>query len=773
MMRIEYTEQQHYDFACQFLQAAPLELRVQVDAQHLAITVSDATVGYLLQRICENRSVILPDFTSHRWLITGKTYQQVEQARIRLQHFLVPTYAQFADKQSPQLHMFDASKRHRIQQLGAVLYPYGYYVLESKKEFFTQILNRLALWIQLESERPPIKRQARTTYSTLYERFKAALAAGQWQIAEDSRRQMQVLNLTSADNLLFLEIEQFAQQERWLEIGKHKDFELLARMHVPRAVRGALLTAFHATSLLAYEQQGQWQQALEHFREELPRLGYLLTSRLGLTQGPVVQVHAYQAVVEHDWATLKALAEVNKSQETLECITQLLLILGPEKQEAVTVVHDSAYLARAALHNWDYDTALRYSRQIEDQVEQTFLLVLIAFHTDDAQLAEEALYAFWACSDEEQQRLQARSSFVNKALNRLLQLTDARATPVEDDVTQPELSITTWLEWFAYAQTNPDAPILLSALGQLVKTTDERSWTNDSIMQLSDCLLTILDNRDVMKHSTVGEAWKRLVSFFLDESAFPRQEEQYDLLYETLYNGLLESRAKDSPEIIGFLLLRLAEALLKHTPDKCSSICKNLEQWCESPLPILENWILEAFELLAEYGLTPSLLIPWYRTWLPYLLNLPSKRNRINLELWLKFGKWIHPGDDLIKHLETVLAQVSSNEQEEVSPLSLLPANYRIGIFCLRSSSAERARDVLLEHNPQIDVRICTDQVLTKPAQSLAEHSDLAVLVTTCMTHALSYGISPSLKHALIYPQSSGSTSIVHAIEDYARKTFF
>ena len=111
------------------------------------------------------------------------------------------------------------------------------------------------------------------SYGTLYENFRAALAAAQWDDAEHIRQEMAISNLTTADNLLFLEVEQYAQQGRWREISSHKDFSLLTRMQIPRAVRAALLTAFHQTYLLASEQQQEWQQAFDSFQENQPQLG--------------------------------------------------------------------------------------------------------------------------------------------------------------------------------------------------------------------------------------------------------------------------------------------------------------------------------------------------------------------------------------------------------------------------------------------------------------------------------------------------------------------
>jgi hypothetical protein len=201
-------------------------------------------------------------------------------------------------------------------------------------------------------------------------------------------------------------------------------------------------------------------------------------------------------------------------------------------------------------------------------------------------------------------------------------------------------------------------------------------------------------------------------------------------------------------------------------PSRCKTIYHNLEEWCESPLPKLETWILEVFELLAEYGLIGSTFSLWYRKWASYLLDTPIHKSRINLEVWLAFGNWMQPGVDIITRLQQALD--TSLAKEGVSPVSALPENYQIGIFSLMEASAQRVREIVLKHNSHLDVRICTDKVLSKQAQAIAENSDMVVIVTASITHALTQGIEPYLKKAKrIYPSSSGSTSIMQAIEKH------
>ena len=773
-MQIIYTKREHFDFARESSQSfVKAQVKVQVYPERLTIEINNTTLGHLLKRIGEQSTIVLPDFNANRWLITGPTLQQLETTRTHVQHFLVPTYAQFEKNSLPKLHYFrHDSSRYLIQRLGAVIYPAGYYVLESKSEYVEIILKKLDIWMKLESERPRTEREPHVTYGILYERFKTALASGQWREAENVRTKIQLLNLTGADNLIFLEIEQLAHEQRWSEIGLREDFALLARMQVTRSVRSALLTAFHQTTLLPLQQEEKWHRALEKFREMLPMLGLLLTGRLGISQSPVVQMYAYQAALEQDRSALTALATVNKSQETLECITQLLLLLGPEEHKVVEqslVVRSPLNLAREALNNGNYDTATQHAQGIDNPGEQAVLLMQIAFLTYDPKMAEYALLAYWDRPVEEQEQLQKLFPFVRMISEPLQKLVNNTAVTQNDVGTtfNQEHSIRNWLEWFSTLKAQPNNPALSSSLRRLDTVMDDRFWTLDKVERLNDDLLAIVTEPDIMSHFHVREALKRLTNFFLNDEEFPRQDHEYLQLYETLYTGLLEGKADKEHELTSFVLLRLADTLLRQSPSRCNDVYKHLEQWCPNPIPMLEIWILEVFDLLAAYGLAPGLLSPWYRAWVSSLLDMPGTRDRLNLETWLEFGKWIKPGIDIIQRLQEALAGAKEDEE---SPISALPNGYQIGIYCLRQSTAKQARELLLLRNGSLDVRLCFDEVLTKQAQAIAENSDMAVVVTTCMTHALTYGINPYLKKARVYPQSSGSTSIVRSIEEYVRQ---
>jgi hypothetical protein len=174
---------------------------------------------------------------------------------------------------------------------------------------------------------------------------------------------------------------------------------------------------------------------------------------------------------------------------------------------------------------------------------------------------------------------------------------------------------------------------------------------------------------------------------------------------------------------------------------------------------------LETLDLLAAYGAQGPALGSWLRSWAESVLAAPRPPDRVTLEGWLAFATWAQPGTDLLDDLQARLAAPEDNEDD---PISQLPTGYSIGIFTLRPDSAARAGELIRRRNPGVQIRLCDDTVLTDQARALAQNADMCVVVTTCITHALTYGIRPYL-NAPVYPQSNGATSIVRAIIERAR----
>jgi len=764
-MQIGYREPAQYLFASRILDGADQEHRLaRSDPQNQTITVSHDVLGRLLARIQSRQAVLLPHLDRAKkqatWMLTAPTLYQLEQARLHIQHLLVPTYALFHKK----VPTFQG--RSELQRVGALLYPYGYYLLRSRLEYTARIFRLLDLWMHLQEERPaPREVLEQPTYGTLSERFQLALAAAQWDEAELFRREMQRRNLTSAENLHFLQIEWLARQQRWQDIWQPDDFASLARAPVPRAVRAALLTAFHRVELLPQEHEGNWQGALETFARHVPRLGLLLTTRLGISHGPVLQVFAYRAVHTHDCAELLELLAASPDPAAHTCITHLLhlcrdIALTPIQEEPASVLT----LARAALEEENYDLAVRYALQVEDSETRLVLLMRIAFYTCDRSLAEDALLHYWDLPTQQQTDMLQHYRFLPSLYADLLQLVSPDRSE-RDTRDAHKVSIRTWLDWFRRVLQRPDDPELLPTLDNLANSGDERFWQPERVSELNDLLVELVADDRRVTLPCVREACRKLIPLFLNDPAFPSADRISQNLYDTFYAALLARQAREELPS-AFLMLRLADALLSTTPGKCETVLANLKQWSGEPMARTELWALEVFELLIDSGLVPLRLAAWTREWLVWLLSYVE---HAQWSAWLLLARMIQPGEDLLRQLEQKLK--SSAEQHTTELPEMFSAGYQIGIYSLRAGAAQRARDLFLARYPQIEVRICSDEVLTDRAQTLARNADLVVLVTTAMKHALSAGIGPLLDaQKVVYPQSSGSSSIVRAVEEYGRK---
>jgi hypothetical protein len=760
MAQVHFTNQVQYEFAARFFEDAGGTLPgATLRPDNMIIETNEPTILLLLKRISEGHTAIMPYFGKNNdtWMIAGAHRRDLDQTMRYLKRLLIPTYAAFTPSgHLPQIHQFD-SVDNPFQQAGAVVYPVGYYRLVSRANDRTFILERLALWLGLEARRPMRQAERHHTYRDLADTFDAALAGANWQEAANCLHEMQRLNLSTADNLAFLEIQLFAQQHRWSEIWKHGDFSLLAKMRVPRVVRAALLTAFHHTELLKLEQASEWTRAFETFKANRPKLGLLLTGRFGLSQRPVILVFAYQAVLDKDRASLDALRTVADDQQVQHGLDNLEAMLPMQPAIPEPLLTPQQRIKQALLLS-DYDTALRVIDDIEQPVERSMLLIEIAFHSGDVRVAEDAMLAFWELADDIQQQINQEHPRIPHYLGFLEQL----IAPASDTAVP---AIGNWSEWFQTAYQQPEHPSLTSALEYLARTGDEQFWKTEQIVDLTNAVFQYITHPECINQAYARTALHKLISIVLQDQAFPRSDEAYDTLYETLYTGVLDILERNVTT--SMTMLRLVESLLANKPQRCHDIWNNLSTWFHQPVPVLETSVLEAIELLTEYGLPGGSLTECYRRWVEYLLSLPMQRDRTSLEVWLAIGTWIQTVPDLVSKLQHIVTDRA--EQDADDPIEHLPADFVIGIFSLRESSAQRVKAVLEARNQALDIRICTETVLNDQAKSLAQKADLVVVVWTCVSHALTYGIEPFLKHKPVFPQSSGSTSMIHAIEERVR----
>ena len=420
MTTVTFADPNQYAFAQEFV--PPLlnqGVRTMVDPNQLTLTTDHAAISLLFQRLAKTNAAILPYLgnRSDQWLLVGQDRRALDEMLARVTAFVIPSYAEFSDgERFAQLSLFDPQK-NKLNQLGAQLYNLGYYKWESPPRYRETILARLSLWLKLEEIEPSLELPPQHGYRDLHQLFTQALSAKNWLTAESALSEMRRLNLTTAENLQFLHVQWLAEQQRWQEIWGDSDFEVLARLRMPRAVRSAMLTAFHQVNLLALERAGEWETAVDTFQEMQGRLGTLLVGRFGVTQAPVLRVFGYQALLNNDATTLEGLLAEASDSETIHCLNQLKNRLASTDDKTSIAVLDPLQQAVLALKANDYDTVMELTKAIDDITARVLLAIEIAYHSRDDLLIREAWTVYQSLSPEQKQALMANGRYVGMYLN--------------------------------------------------------------------------------------------------------------------------------------------------------------------------------------------------------------------------------------------------------------------------------------------------------------------------------------------------------------------
>lgn len=755
MHRVEFRDPLRYELAV----AVATPLGATVDPSDMSVNAL-GPLANLLQLLATETFAVLPVRHAEHddWIIAGETRRDHDMALTGVSRFVVPTYAEH-EGGTPIHREFDQTEEP-IGRLGHAFYPAGYYMLRSPSAHFDRVLARLGCWATLEVARPQFATAREAGYRDLHDEFSAALSAGAWDVAVRQLAEIRRCGLATADNLAFLEVQLLAQQRRWLELWHREDYRDIARLRMPRSVRDALLAAFHQSELLPLEQAGHWPETLDAFRRLRARLGGLLEGVADTTYGPALRAFAYRELAAGDRGALVELVNRAPDKETRLAIEALVELL-PAESFTLDVTTEKPLLSpeqalRSALMDGHYDEAWRVAEQLDNPAARAQGMLEAAFFSEDLARAEEALLQFWALPQDNQDAL--------LEVRRYAQIINALSDTIAPNVTETptEVPISDWVAWLSAAAENPDDRRLPQAL-TIVAAADARYWTDERVAELAERLTELAAGGVALTRPHLRDAIRRLRDHFLQDSLFPRDDATYADVYEALYTATLDQGEVNA--LTALALLRLAEARLRRAPSIITSVAEYLADWLNHPAPALGDVALEAFDLLAAYGAQGPAFGPWLRSWVETILGAPRQPDRAALEDWLAFTEWAQPGNDLLERLREMIASFDATEDD---PISLLPDGCTIGIFTLRLESAVRAGEQIRRRNPSVQVRLCGDTVLTDQARALAQGADFCVVVTTCITHALTYGIMPYVDNP-VYPQSSGSTSIVKAIEERAR----
>jgi hypothetical protein len=706
----------------------------------------------LLQRFCDGDTTLLrysllsgADF----WMITGFDEADITRSASRLGRFLTPTYGKFTHNRE-DIQRF-SSLSTRIRPLAESLQLPGFFRLETKSTHRSAVLEAIRTWIKLDSDRPTVESVAKPSYRELLSKFQRSLATSSWDDAQESLDQITRFRLTTADNVAFLDIRLLAAQERWDDIWNSAHYPEWSKQRIPRQIRTALITAYHHSLLLPLELEDDWSGVLKKFGDTRHRLGRLLETRLQENSLPVVRVFAYLAVQAQD----HNLADGLRSTLAPEVLAGISPILGlmPAKQPAPVQTVSPEHEATQLLYlEADLDRARQVIGDLDKSPVRATLLADLAERTRDLVDAEEALDAIDSLQAWERNDLFEAKPYLQRHIRNLKSILGRDSPPA-----QP---LDSWPAWLAGVESSALETALEIGLDVLLEHGDERMWAPSQARQISASVQSIVLNPVLTQNAIVRQGLGTLADQLLLDDQFPRSGHTYVELYEAIYTFGLELGRPNEQE--SKRLLRYAEAILMNDPERVLGVSGQLEEWFPSPLPRLLDTRLDALELVCDYGLDGRTLVHHVRMWADALLSFTADIEETTLRGWAEFAEMIEAGADIVSRLREHKAIAGGTFADAVVRL---PDRFRIAIFTLRPKSAERVRALLLAMNPKLDVQISEEKDLSPRVKQLAASADMPVVVTTCITHALTYGIGPHLNAEPVRPDSSGSSSILRAIE--------
>jgi hypothetical protein len=311
-----------------------------------------------------------------------------------------------------------------------------------------------------------------------------------------------------------------------------------------------------------------------------------------------------------------------------------------------------------------------------------------------------------------------------------------------------------WPEWF---EIMGEYAVTSEFLFDFMPEDEPMEWGHNKIDKIIELLVD--PNLDLEKK--MEYVVPRLVNSALQAETFPRQE--LELFYETLLM-LMDAKLNRNNENTQ-LFVNLMDGMLRLNPESAEIRWNEVEQWFSgTPFIAIADHLVDIFDLFFDSPLPYDRMTSLWNRWSTHLLDELVGGPRLRVDHWFRSGERVGGLYESTHKLKEALTNVPLED-----PINKL-GNQTITIFTLREKSAVRAINFLRERNPAIQLRLCTDDRLTDRAKEYARNSDVCVVVTTCISHALTYGIGAHLQSNPVYPRSSGESSIIDAIEQYAEK---
>lgn len=761
MTEITFSDKSTYEFIQQLLKDSESSQVLKADDTAYTVEIRDQFVSKMVLRLANGLPSIIPLTKDlyDEWILIAETNLEVDQTLQQVSRFLLPSFGTFYDNAIfPQPSRFDNAPQNISS---------NYYSWYSPTDLREHVEEKIETWLMLVSRCPSFDQMTPPNFKDLYHRFRQALSKQDWTEAQGAIKQLKDNHLTQNYNIAFLYIELLASQHDYEAIWQAEELKrwVFHTVPIPRRVQVAILRAFHQQKLLFYEQVRDFDTIFLVLKQERTTLGRLLAYRHDIIDDVVVRIFGYLSVIDDTVEALDDLLQLpsinEESRHILESLEQII-------RPAPKVSQFERF--QQLIHNRSYDAALAVANDIQEPVQQlTALLQATALlsqeHSGDHLPIQQIFDQFHALEEGDQTQL------LQQPLNRLAwaeierQAKELKAKEVYRD----------WIEWFdALFHSDRNTEKLQKSVAYLEETSDKEFWTLERVDQFWQIIGAMTfdpkgaspEDQMIAAQPYFERAMLLLIAQFTEQDTeFPRLQSIYGNLYGVFLEYILYrlNAVQENAD----MLFQLLDDQLSRNPDSISEKSKTVFRWLEPPRPEVNAIALEAFEVVIQHGLGKESLYNQYRVWVEQLMDAPLEYDRASLEVWKSLGEWF--GDNADYLTSKVRARLETEDSKALDPVSQLPNGYRIVIYTLDATSAQRVSQILQERQPELRIDICTDDVVTDRMKSLTQNADMHVIVWRCMKHNVFYGISPYIDDPVL-PPSRGSSSILREIESRIRK---
>ncbi|MCW3795381.1 hypothetical protein OM416_27620 [Paenibacillus sp. LS1] len=288
------------------------------------------------------------------------------------------------------------------------------------------------------------------------------------------------------------------------------------------------------------------------------------------------------------------------------------------------------------------------------------------------------------------------------------------------------------------------------------------NWTPTSILRIQDWMTEWgVEEPENAKKNIISRSLLPFINYVSKDPNFPVNEDAE--FYETLTDIVRLYAGKNKETLQS--LFTLQNGLLLKKPEVAEIQWKSTHDWLTiQPTAQLLKVVFELMELFYDYGVPGMEIKLLWDEWIGRLYDKFDEETGRLLPFLLELGKAVEGNYLILQELQEILNQDQSGEQD---PLKQLPP-MTITIFSCREKAAQRAANRIMLRNPYLQVRVCTQDRATDQTKSYARQSDISIIVTDCISHALTLGIKGFLPRDPIYPRSSGEAGIVESLMEYS-----